>query len=286
MTAEQIRTQLAQVDWAKRSRQVRAVFSAELRRSLWSSRSWAMYFVALAPAFIVFLHGLESPGGRHCNLVMDTNVLGGIVEVFYARVGIFFGCLGVFTWMFRGEIVQRSLHYYFLTPMPRWVLVLGKFFAGLATTFTLFGSGVLLSYFFMYGHFGAAGQKYMFEGAGPGQLVAYLTIVALACIGYGSIFMALSLVFRNPAVPGAMVFFWESINGVLPAFLQKFSITFYLKNLAPIDLPPDGIMALFTVVANPVPKAVAILGLLALSGVVLVLASWRIRGMEISYSRE
>ena len=68
----------------------------------------------------------------------------------------------------------------------------------LTTAITLFGAGVLLSYTFMYGHFGPAGQNYTFDGPGLSQLTAYLTIVVLACLGYGSVFLALSLVFKNP----------------------------------------------------------------------------------------
>ena len=54
----------------------------------------------------------------------------------------------------------------------------------------------------MYGHFGPAGRAYVFAGPGLGQLAAYLSVTALACLGYGSIFLALSLVFKNPILPG------------------------------------------------------------------------------------
>jgi ABC-type transport system involved in multi-copper enzyme maturation permease subunit len=202
------------------------------------------------------------------------------------RLGIFFGCLGMFTWLFRGEIVQRSLHYYLLAPMRREVLVIGKFIAGAVTTSLIFCAGVLLCFIFMYGHFGPAGQQFVFDGPGMHHLVAYLTITVLACFGYGAIFLALSLIFRNPVVPGAFVFGWEAISTILPATMQRFSVTYYLKNLAPVDLPGKGILTLFTVVAEPVRAAVAIPGLLLFVTALLLFACWRMRTMEISYSKD
>ena len=42
-----------------------------------------------------------------------------LFQVYYLHVAIFIGCLGVFTWLFRGEIVEKTLHYHFLAPMRR-----------------------------------------------------------------------------------------------------------------------------------------------------------------------
>src|SRR5205823_3105340 len=139
---------------------------------------------------------------------------------------------------------------------------------------------------FMYGHFGPAGQRFVFDCPVLHHLVAYLTIVVLACFGYGTIFLALRFLFRNPIVPGAFIFGWETISGALPATLQKFSVTFYLKNLAPVELPGKGLLALFKVVADPVPAVVAIPGLFLFVAALLVFACYWVRRMEISYSRD
>ena len=168
--------------------------------------------------------------------------------MFYLRFGIFFGCLGIFTWLFRGEIIEKSLHYYFLAPVKREVLLVGKFVGGLVTSATLFGLGVLLSFVMIYVHFGDAGQYYVFNGPGMGQLLAYLGVTALACIGYGSFFLTLSLVLKNPIIPAVLVLGWETFTPILPSLVQRFSITYYLKQLCPVAIPSDGILALFTVV--------------------------------------
>jgi ABC-type transport system involved in multi-copper enzyme maturation permease subunit len=226
---------------------------------------------------------LQSPFGRHCNIKEDTEILAVIFQVFYLHLGIFFGCLGLFTWLFRGEIVEKTLHYYFLSPMRREVMIAGKFLAGVAASVIIFGSSVLLACTLMYAHFGAPGRAYVFDGPGFGQIAAYLGVTVLACLGYGAVFLALSLVFKNPILPGIVVLLWETFHAALPALLQKLSVTFYLKQLCPVSIPSDGLLALFTVVAEPVSPWIAVPGLLVLSTAILSLACWRIRRTEVSY---
>jgi ABC-type transport system involved in multi-copper enzyme maturation permease subunit len=278
-----IRRFLREAPWQLWAAQVFAVVRIELRKILWMRRSVWIYFTAFAPALVIALHGLNDPMGRNTSLAEDTAVLAGIFQLFYLRFGIFFGCMGLFTWLFRGEVVEKSLHYYFLAPLRREVLVAGKFLAGLAASLFIFGLSIVLSFTFMYAHFGAPGRAFVFDGPGLGQLAGYLGVTVLACIGYGSLFLALSLVVKNPILPGIVVLGWETFHAVLPSLLQKFSVMFYLKQLCPVPIPAQGVMALFTVVAEPVPAWIAVPGLLTLCAAILVFACARIRRMEISY---
>ncbi len=265
--------------WSLWTSQLLAVLRIELRKSLWMRRSIWIYLLALAPVSIIGLHALLD---HNANLEEDTRVFAYIFQ-FYLHGAIFFACMGLFTWLFRGEIVEKSLHYYFLVPMRREVLIVGKFLAGVLASVVTFGGSVLLAFIFMYGHFGAAGRAFIFDGPGLGHLLAYLGVATLACVGYGSLFLALSLVFKNPILPGIVVLLWETFHAVLPSLLQKLSVMFYLKQLSPVSIPPDGIMALFTVVAEPVPAWIAVPGLLCLCGAILVFACFKIRRTEISY---
>lgn len=278
-----IRKILREAPWQLWTAQVFAVVRIELRKILWMRRSVWIYLTAFAPAFVIALHGLNDPMGRNSSLAEDTAVLAGIFQLFYLRFGIFFGCMGLFTWLFRGEVVEKSLHYYFLAPLRREILVAGKFLAGFAASAFIFGLSVLLSFTLMYAHFGAPGREFVFEGPGLGHLFAYLGVTVLACMGYGSLFLALSLVVKNPILPGIVVLCWETFHAVLPSLLQKFSVMFYLKQLCPVSIPSEGILALFTVVAEPVPAWIAVPGLLTLCAAILVFACMRIRRMEISY---
>ena len=263
--------------------QIGTILRIEIKKTLWMRRGIWIYLIALAPVGLIAIHAIDSPLGRHCNIPQDTEILAGIFQVFYLRFGIFFGCLGLFTWLFRGEIVEKTLHYYFLAPIRREVLIAAKFLAGLVSSMLIFGISIFLAFALMYGHFGHAGRAYVFAGPGLGQLAAYLSVTALACLGYGSIFLALSLVFKNPILPGIVVLLWEMFHAVLPPLLQKLSVAFYLKQLCPVTVPPEGMLALFTVVAEPVPAYLAVPGLLCLCAAVLFFAFWKIRTFEISY---
>jgi ABC-type transport system involved in multi-copper enzyme maturation permease subunit len=277
---ESLRKSVAGAPWQLWTTQLTAVVRIELRKSMWMRRSIWIYLTALAPVGIIGLHALLDHGTP---LEKDTTVLAGIFQFYYLRLGIFFGCMGLFTWLFRGEVVEKSLHYYFLAPLRRELLVLGKFLAGVIASVYIFGLSVLLAFTLMYAHFGTAGRTFIFDGPGLGHLFAYLGVTVLACIGYGSLFLALSLVFKNPILPGIVVLLWETFHAVLPSLLQKFSVMFYLKQLCPVSIPPAGLMALFTVVAEPVSAWIAVPGLLCLCTAILVFACLRIRKMEINY---
>jgi ABC-type transport system involved in multi-copper enzyme maturation permease subunit len=281
----ELRKNLAEQPWELWTRQIAAILRMDLRKNFLSRRGIWIYLLALAPVVVITLHAiLNSPnsGSMH----QDTEVLAGIFQFFYLRFGIFFGCLGIFTWLFRGEVIEKSLHYYFLAPVKREVLLVGKFFGGLITAVTIFSAGVFASFAMMYVRFGPAGQYYVFNGPGMGQLLAYLGVTVLACIGYGSVFLALSLLMKNPVIPAVLVLGWETFNPVLPSLVQRFSVTYYLKQLCPVSIPAQGLMALFTVVSEPVSTLAAILGPIVLATLVLLLAAKFVRRLEISYVAE
>jgi ABC-type transport system involved in multi-copper enzyme maturation permease subunit len=265
-----------------RKRQVLAVMRLEMTRGLSPLRTLWLLFLAFAPAIIILGHAITDNSER---LDEDTLVLAGIVQVFYVRFAIFFGCLGIFLRLLRGEMTERTLHYPLLAPLRREVLVAGKFLAGALTAILVFGAGVLTSSILMYGH-SDAGRDFALHGPGGAYVGAYLLISTLACIGYGALFLALSLVFRNPIVPAVIALLWEGINGILPVWLKHFSVTFYLKPLFPVEIPVEGISGLFTVAAEPTPAWLAVTGLILFAAAVLAFACWRVRRLEISYSSD
>ena len=276
---------LAQQPWGLWCVQAVRLTRIELRRNLFSWRATWIYCLAFIPAIIICIHALVD---RHPALQMgeDTNILAGIVQLYYIRLGVFFGCLGIFSRLIRGEMIERSLHFYLLSPVRREVLLLAKFAAGSISAVCLFCSAIIVDFALMYAGFGAAGRDYIFNGPGLGQLEAYLLITVLACLGYGSVFLLLSMMFRNPTPAAMLVFGWETINPVLPSILQKISVASYLRHLMPVTVGANGIFALLTVETEPVSGWVATAGLLVLIAIVLTYSCYRIRTLEIRYSTE
>jgi ABC-type transport system involved in multi-copper enzyme maturation permease subunit len=274
--------------WRLYGSQVSILVRNEVRRNLLTRRRIWIYLLALVPALIILTHVIID---RHdatgpAQIETDTQVLAGIIQLYYFRLGIFFACMAIFTWLFRGEMVERTLHYQFLVPVRREVLVVGKFLAGSVVAITIFETAVLACFWLMYSRFGSAGKSYVFDGPGLGQLGSYLLVTALACIGYGAVFLALSLLFKNPIVPGVLIMAWEAVAPIFPAWAQRLSVTFYLKHLCPVNLPLTGPLAIFTILAEPVSPWIAVLGLLCLTIAILVISCFLIHRMEISYTTE
>ena len=274
--------------WRLYGSQISILVRNELRQNLFTRRRIWIYLLALIPALIILTHVIldrNQPAGP-AQLESDTQVLAGIVQLYYFRLGIFFACMAIFTWLFRGEMVERTLHYQFLVPVRREVLVVGKFLAGALVAIALFETAVFACFYLMYSRFGSAGKSYVFDGPGLGQLGSYLLVTALACLGYGAVFIALSLLFKNPIVPGVVIMGWEAIAPIFPAWAQRLSVTFYLKHLCPVSLPVTGPLAIFTIVAEPVSPFVAVLGLVCLTIAILAISCFLIHRMEITYTAE
>jgi hypothetical protein len=251
-----------------------------------------VYFDGRREARFLFVDGKlhRRDIGRLLDLEEDRMIFAGIFQFFYVRLAIFFGCLGMFMYLFRGEMTNRTLHYWLLAPARREVLLAGKYAAGLIAAAVIFGGGALLAFAAMlWPHDPVEIQAYWNAG-GMGHLFWYGAAAALGCVGYGSVFLAVGLYVRNPIVPAAVLLVWEGISGILPHVLQKVSILYYLQSLCPVPAPMDNdapaLIRLLASPAAPASRPGAILGLLLLTAFVLWFASRAVRRMQISYGAE
>ena len=251
-----------------------------------------VYFDGRREARFTFLDGkMEGSTTDHpLNFEEDRMIFAGIFQFFYLRLAIFFGCLGMFMYLFSGEMSNRTLHYWFLAPAPREVLLAGKYAAGLIASTTIFSVGALLAFAAMVWPHDPVDLQAYWNAGGMAHAFWYATAAAFACVGYGSVFLAVGLYVRNPIIPAAVLLAWEGAAGILPHVLQKISILYYLQSLCPVPAPMDddapALIRLLAAPAAPASRPAAILGLLLLSAVVLWIASRAVRRMEISYGAE
>ena len=181
-------------------------------------------------------------------------------------------------------MLEKTLHYYYLTPVRREYLVIGKYLAGLTVALVVFVGSADASFFFIGRHFGAAYNDFIFHGPGLAQLGWYTLVAALACAGYGAVFLMCGLLYKNPMIPAAVVFVWENINPFMPSLLQeKLSVIFYLRSMLPVELPVSGPFAVMVIEADPVPAWITVPGVLAVAGLVLAYTAITARQAEISY---
>jgi hypothetical protein len=251
-----------------------------------------VYFDGRRQAVLLFVDGILD--SRHIEPVLhfeeDRTIFAGIYQYFYLRLAVFFGCLGMFMYLFSGEMSNRTLHYWFLAPARREVVLAGKYAAGLIASTMIFSGGALLAFTAMiWPHDSVEVQAYWNAG-GMAHAFWYVAAAVLGCVGYGSVFLAVGLYIRNPIIPAAVLLAWEGASGILPHVLQKVSILYYLQSLCPVPAPIDAdapaLIRLLAAPAAPASRPAAILGLLLLTAFVLWIASRAVRRMEISYGAE
>jgi len=269
--------------WALWSGQIAAILRLEVRKNFMGKRAILIYLLAAFPILLMAALSAELSWqqSRNNNIGEINIIFANLYEGLILRTIVFFGCAWIFMNLFRGEVVDRSLHYYFLSPLRREVLVCGKYLSGLVASVVLFGICTGGSLLFLFVSLGASGGNY-FAGAGKNQAAAYLGITALACVGYGAAFMVIGLFFRNPIIPALLAYGWEWINFLLPPVLKKISIIHYLHSLSPVPVPEGP----FAMPVEPTPAYLSIPGLLLVTAGVLALASIQIRRMEIRYGGE
>src|ERR1041385_4838134 len=267
--------------WTLWARQIESIFVYEVKKNFLGRRSILIYLLALLPLFPLFALAIVQPPGNEWR---DFNRYGELYAMLYngliLRTVVFFGCAWIFMNLFRGEIIDRSLHFYFLSPVRRQVLVIGKYLSGLVTSIILFAGSTIVSMLLLYlPHFPSQSSRFFFDGPGSGQLLTYAGITILACVGYGAFFLVVGLFFRNPIIPAVVLYGWEWLNFLLPPLLKKISVIHYLNSLAPVPVSEGP----FAVVAEPTPAWIAVPSLIVVTAIVLIIAGYRIRHMEIRY---
>lgn len=254
--------------WKQRARQARAVVEVELRKMLGGKRALPAGLLAALPVVVVSLIAYYAP------MLMDArSIFGTIYSVVVLGATVFFGCALVFTQLFRGEILRRSLHFYLLAPLRREVLTLAKYAAGLLSVYALFGGVTIL----VHPVFAIV------TGGGWDVAVTlhYLGITLLGCTAYGAVFLLFGTLFRNPILPVAALLGWEALNFLLPSGIRIASVSYQLKSLLPVPGPVE------RAIGVPVEwgsATTAVASLLTLSAVAVALACYRVRRMEIRYT--
>ena len=268
-------------------RQLLAIFRIEFGKALFSRRAIGCYALTLLPILLFAVSAFEE-GDAQGDPMFETienarQVFGYIFSALILGTVVFLGSAVIFTTLFRGEILDRSIHYYLLTPVRREVLVTAKYLAGLTCAIVLFGLCTLICFVLLYLPFGM-GQLVsdLSSGIATQQLGQYLGIILLACMGYGSVFMATGLLFRNPSIPIVLIAGWELMHFILPPALKIFSIVYYLKGLLPIPLD-EGPLA---IIVAPPPVWVSIFGMLGLCLLTLMGSIFLLKRLELKYTDE
>ena len=262
--------------------QMLTLAAAEVRRSLFSKRSLAVLLLIGMPLALMLLRALFMPDSMRASPTRATSEFAEVFHFFLLRFVLFFADALIFVRLFRGEILEQSLHYTLLAPMRRDVLVVGKYLGGLVTAVLVLVPTTVLTYVLVYLPHGRPGLQIMLSGAGLAHLAGYLLIVVLACLAYGALFLLAGLYFKNPMIPAVLFLGWEMLTPFLPPLLKYLSFVHYLASFTPV---PVSVRA-FTLLAQPVAWPLALLALVAVSAALVFLSTRVARRLEISYSAD
>lgn len=259
-------------------RQFKEIFKISLKKSFFSKQTLLIFVLALAPIFITLIAALEESSLKDINA--GRQGFGYIYAVLISGAVIFLGSAAYFISAFRGEILERSMHYYMLAPVRRDLIVYGKYCACLLTAMLIFSISTVVSYLMLYL---ATGTARLAADIGNGiavtQLASYLLMSVLASIGYGSLFMAIGLAFRNPLLPILILAGLEFIYPLLPTGLKFLSIRYYVISRMPVVLTNDP----FAIISSPMPVWASILGVVTIAGVALCVSIRILRRLEVKY---
>jgi ABC-type transport system involved in multi-copper enzyme maturation permease subunit len=262
--------------------QIKTLAWNELRRSLFSRRSLPLYLLVAMPLVLMALRAVFLPEAARVDPSKATVEFAEVFLFFLLRFIVFFANAVIFVRLFRGEILERSLHYTLLAPVPREVLVLGKYLGGVLSAVLLLVPTICASYFLTYLPHGAPGLQLMVSSSGLGILARYILIVVLASCAYGGLFILAGLYFKNPMVPAILFLGWETLTPFLPAFLKSLSFVHYLVSFAPVPVS----LGAFALLARPVAWWLALLALLGSTAVLLFLAGRVAARLEVTYSAD
>lgn len=261
-------------------RQIKTIVKVELTRYILARRWLGVYLAALAPVVLLTLLAFQ----RHQRMpsIADfSQIYAVLFQTFMLRLSVFLSCALVFSQLFRGEMLEKTLHFYLLTPVRREVIAIGKYFAGVVAMAVVFATSTILTNVLIYLNVPSMGAFFL-EGPGISYLAAYVLVIVLACAAYGGIFMLAGLLFRNPIVAAFIVGLWEAFYFILPETLQKLTVMHYLQSLLPlvIDRGP------FSVIIDPTNPILAVLIVLAIAAGFVFLSGKVLCRTQITYSAD
>src|SRR6185503_18595199 len=119
------------MNWSLWSRQAFTVMKTELKRYVLGKRWIGVYLFAYAPVVLLSLALIRR--GSHPAIHDLAEIYAVFYQTFALRLSLFLSCAMVFSQLFRGEVLEKTLHFYLLAPVRREVLMVGKYLAGVVS---------------------------------------------------------------------------------------------------------------------------------------------------------
>jgi ABC-type transport system involved in multi-copper enzyme maturation permease subunit len=257
------------------------VFDLAVGQLLWSRRTVFMLLVVAAPILVsVIFRAVDAFGVSVLRIngqrVSGSVMFGGIIWLLYLRfivpvLGTFYG-----TALLADEVEDRTITYLFTRPVPRGAVVIGKYLAYVVCTVFVVLPSVVAVYLLITPVAGGS------LGATFPLLLMDLGILALGLAVYGAVFALVGARVPRPLVAGlALVFGWEQVALVVPGYLRRFTVAYYLQALVPHAMPQEDVVATIQSLFTETPSASSsVVWLIAILAVALWLAARTVQRRE------
>jgi ABC-2 type transport system permease protein len=231
---------------------VRRVFELSLGEMLWSRRTIFMVIVVGSPVILAMVARIVQATGiaplRVNGVRVDAaGMFGMMIWILFLRfivpvLGVFYG-----TSLLADEIDDKTITYLFTRPIRRGAILVGKFVAYLVCTSLIVLPGVMLVYFLIV--------PFREIGASFTLLLTDLGLLALGLAAYGALFALVGTLMKRPLVVGLVFAFgWEQIALLMPGYVRRFTLAYYLQSLVPHAMPSDSVVSLLQSVFSDTPS--------------------------------
>jgi ABC-type transport system involved in multi-copper enzyme maturation permease subunit len=245
------------------------IFDLSLGEMLWSRRTVFMALVVGLPVLLALvvrvLFELGAPirigGGAAAGPV----IFGLMIWVFFVRFSV--PVLAVFygTSLIADEVEDKTITYLFSRPIPRAAVLLGKYMAYLVCTIFVVLPAIVLVWLLIVPIQGSLGPSFP-------DLLVDLALVALGLIVYGAVFALFGAMLGRPLLAGLVyIFGWETFVLLLPGYLKRVSVAYYLQGLVPHTMPGNSAVSLIQSIVRDIPTLPESLVFL---GIIEVLCLW------------
>ena len=237
------------------------VFDLSLGEMLWSRRTIFMALVVGAPVIIALVMRIVQafgiPALRVNGVAVDpVGMFGVLIWVPFLRfivpvLGVFYG-----TSLIADEVEDKTITYLFTRPIRRSAVLMGKYIAYLVCTTLVVLPGVMLVYFLLV--------PFPRIGASFTMLATDLGLLALGLAAYGGLFALVGTVLKRPLVVGLVFAFgWEQFALIMPGYVRRFTLMYYIQSLVPHAVPDEGVSSLLNFFIQSPPSTFVCLASLA-----------------------